>query len=414
MRKCTEKVCSVLLVGHLYPKCLESVILDQPLPPIQTQRFGEALMLALIEEFGGNVQGLSVASLLDYPKCMLLIAPKARWYFLKESNQVNMLPFINVFGLKHLTRFLVTFFFTLNWAMRNRSSRRVIIMHGVQSCKIWGILLASAMIPAVTIAFLTDDLGIPLKWEGWFSRFVRRIDVFLMKLGLQRVSGVIAMTAQLADKLATGRPRLIIPAIQNPSANLRVETCKQDGIFTIGYFGGLHSQYGIELLLTAFGMVHRDDWQLLIAGKGEMEKQIHELAMRDHRIKFFGFLPPEEVRRVYQVVDVLVNPRPTSAPIASLSFPSKLAEYLGTGKPVITTDLPVLDESFRNHLIVARSDTPEELVRCLEQVASWNDEQYEAWRIKTLAFVENELSPRAQGKKIRHFVDSLCSEYQCP
>lgn len=407
-----EKNCySVLFVGHLYPKHLESVILDQPLSPIQTQRFGEALMLALIEGFGDAVQGFSVASLLDYPKCKLLIAPRAKWYF-SESNQVSMFPYINILGLKHLTRFLATFFFALNWAMHNRHSKRVIVMHGVQSCKIWGVLLASVFTPALTISFLTDDLGIPLKWEGAFSRAIRRIDVFLMKLGLQRVSGVIAMTAQLADKLAPGRPRIIIPAIYNPSASSQSKTYKRDSVFTIGYFGGLYSQYGLDLLLDAFEMVRRDDWRLLIAGKGEMEKQICELALRDHRIKFLGFLSPEEVKRTYQIVDVLINPRPTSIPIASLSFPSKLVEYLSTGKPVITTDLPVLDENFRRHLIVARSDTPEELVHCLEQVATWEDERYESWRVKTLAFVENELSPRVQGKKIEHFIDSLFGKYQ--
>ncbi len=408
MRTEAEKLFSVLFVGHLYPQHLESVILDQPFPPVQTQRFGEALMLALIEGFGKSVQGLSVASLLDFPKCKLLIAPKARWYF-KESSLMTMLPFINLMGLKHLTRFVATFLFTLKWALQNRSSKRVIIMHGVQSCKIWGVLCACAFLPALTFSFLTDDLGLPMRWEGRFSRMIRRIDVALMKQGLQRVSGILTMTQQLADRLAPGRPSLIIHAIHNSynSFTALPKRRKQDRTLTVGYFGGLYESYGVDLLLDIWELDNRHNQHLVIAGVGDLEARVKMVAARDIRVKYLGFLPPEELSGIYQDVDVLVNPRLTSSPIAALAFPSKLVEYLSTGKPVITTDLPVFDENFRRHLLIAKSDTPESLFHCIEEITLWSDEQYESWRIKSLDFLQNELSPLAQGQKIRYFVDLL-------
>ncbi len=404
---------SVLFLGHLFPKHLESVILDQPLPPVQTQRFGEALLKALVAGFGGNVEAMSVASLLDYPKCKLPIAPRAKWYF-ADSVCVTMVPFINIIGLKHLTRFLATFFFTLWWAIRNRSSNRVIIMHGVQSCKLWGALLACTLAPSITIPFLTDDVGIPLKWESAWIRKIRKLDVFLIKAALQYVSGVIAMTPQLASKLTPGKLSLIIPAIHNPSVVQVNQFRKRDrNTFSIGYFGTLNRDYGIELLLSAFKLANRDKWKLVIAGAGDLQEEIRCMATTDRRVMYLGFLSLDEMVQAYQVVDVLVNPRRTSVPIASLAFPSKLVEYLGTGKPVITTDLSTLDKDFRDHLIVMQTDTPEELIRCLDEVASWTDEQLESWRDKTMAFVRNELSPSTQGKKIRRFVDSLSIDRPC-
>jgi len=409
----TESRYSVLFLGHLFPKHLESVILNQPLPPVQTQRFGEALLEALAAGFDGNVEAMSVASLLDYPKCKLLVAPRAKWYF-ADSVHVTMLPFINIIGLKHLTRFLVTFFFTLVWVIKNRSSKRIIIMHGVQSCKLWGVLLACIFAPAITIPFLTDDVGIPLKWEGVWTRKIRKVDVFLIKVALQHVSGVIAMTPQLASKLAPGKASLIISAICNSSMVQTSRVRKQDDdTFSIGYFGMLNQDYGVDLLLSAFKLADRSKWRLMLAGAGDLQEKIQAVAATDCRVIYLGFLSSNEIVKAYQNVDVLVNPRRVSVPIASLAFPSKLVEYLWTGKPVITTNLPTLDKDFRDHLIVMQTDTPEELVRCLDEVASWTAEQLESWREKTLTFVRNELSSFTQGKKIRRFVDSLSIGHPC-
>jgi hypothetical protein len=47
------------------------------------------------------------------------------------------------------------------------------------------------------------------------------------------------------------------------------------------------------------------------------------------------------------------------------------------------------------------------LIRCLDFVMSWNEHQLEAWRLQTLRFVNEELSPIVQGVRIRDFVDSL-------
>lgn len=403
----------VLFLGHLFPDHLESAILDQPIPPIQTQRFGEALLSALIKGFEANVEVLSVAPLLDFPRSKFLVAPGARWV-IADTIQSTMIPYINVMGLKHATRFIGTYCHTLAWAIKHRSSNRVIVMHGVQSCKIWGVLFACVLLHSLTISFLTDDLGIPLKWEGVFARVIRKIDVFLMKAGLRRVTGVIAMSPQLAAKLAPDRPSLIVPAIHNPSVTPAQVPNKRDGkTFTIGYFGGLHRAYGVSLLLSAFEMANRDDWCWVISGRGDLEDQLKDLAARDPRVKYLGFVASNEFSKVYENIDVLVNPKPVSTPLAFMAFPSKLVEYLGTGKPVITTNLPTLDKDFREHLIVMQADSPKELIRCLEQVASWREEQYETWGMKTRAFVENNLSPLVQGKKIRHFVDSLSLEQVC-
>ena len=75
----------------------------------------------------------------------------------------------------------------------------------------------------------TDNIGLPLQWEGNIIKKVRQIDVKLMLAGLKRVTGIIAMTKKLADELAPGRPYIIIPSIQNSYWTFRNISLTQPG-----------------------------------------------------------------------------------------------------------------------------------------------------------------------------------------
>jgi glycosyltransferase involved in cell wall biosynthesis len=400
----------ILLVGLLFPDWLEAKMLEQEILPIQTQRFGLALLDALRAGFDGNIEVLSSAPLLDYPHSRLLFAPSAKWR-IDNKIKATMLPFLNLVILKHMTRFVATFAFVIQWVLRNKSSNLIIILHGVQSCKIWGVLLGQVLAPCITVSFLTDDIGIPLKWENTLLKKIRLVDVYLMKLGLQKISGIIAMTPNLAEKLAPGRPALIMPTIRNLTSNAVSNKIRNsnDDSFTIVYTGRLSHSYGIDLLLYTFKQANRNrpNWRLLITGWGEMENAVRDFAVNNRQVEYLGFLDSEGIAELHQLADVFVNPKLTSTSIASLAFPSKIVEYLGTGKPVVSTNLPIFDDGIRQHLIIAQSDSPEELIRCLDDVASWNDHQRESWRKQTLMFVNEELSPVIQGARIRGFIDSL-------
>jgi glycosyltransferase involved in cell wall biosynthesis len=398
----------VLFVGQLFPESMMSKIMEQEILPIQTQRFGKALVEALKMGFEENVEVLSTAPLVDFPHSRMIIAPRAKW-LIGNKIPATMMSYLNILGLKQLTRWIGTFFFVSRWILSNRTSRRVILLHGVQSCKLWGILFAQVFGRCNTISYITDDLGISLSWEKSLTRKMRNLDVALMLKGLQKASGVIAMTVCLAEKLAPGLPVLIMPTIRQSSAN-ELEPkpgCMDAGSFNIVYTGKLCQSYGLVLLMDAFMQADRPNWRLLISGWGEMEEQVRGFARNNPQVEYFGLLSSEELLELRQHADVLVNPKLTSTSTSDLAFPSKIVEYLSTGKPVVSTNLPIFDSEFRKHLVIAQSDSPEELIRCLDQVMVWNESQREAWRVETIRFVNEELSPQTQGNRIREFANSL-------
>ena len=102
--------------------------------------------------------------------------------------------------------------------------------------------------------------------------------------------------------------------------------------FTFGYLGALAEEKGIEDLIRAFlKLPRRDDATLLVAGRGREDYVQHlKSLVGDAPVTFLGFVPPEEV---YKVADVIVVPSRWHEPQSLI-----LMEAATYGVPVIGTE----------------------------------------------------------------------------
>ncbi len=103
------------------------------------------------------------------------------------------------------------------------------------------------------------------------------------------------------------------------------------------YSGLLSEVTGVNLLLEAIKKTEEPDVRFVFTGKGELEKEVKEAAETDRRIAYKGHLTYEGYINELQDADVLVNPRDMSLPENQNNFPSKIMDYLVTGKPVLST-----------------------------------------------------------------------------
>ena len=69
-------------------------------------------------------------------------------------------------------------------------------------------------------------------------------------------------------------------------------------------------------------------------------------------VRYLGFVEREELLRTMQRGLVLVNPRPPSLPEHRYNFPSKILEYLATGRPVISTTSADIAEEYGKYLLL--------------------------------------------------------------
>lgn len=106
------------------------------------------------------------------------------------------------------------------------------------------------------------------------------------------------------------------------------------------YAGTLSNVTGIDILLEAISKNTADNVEFYISGKGELDNLVSEAAQKDKRIKYLGFVSDKQYYELLNDVDVLINPRNMELLQNQNNFPSKVLEYLATGREVISTKFP--------------------------------------------------------------------------
>lgn len=124
---------------------------------------------------------------------------------------------------------------------------------------------------------------------------------------------------------------------------------KKSGEFRVVYAGNLGKMQNVELILeTAALMIDEPDITFYIVGGGVNEEQLKAFAEKKKlsNVKFVGMQPPEEVADLYSAADVNVIPLQKGLIYAAL--PSKTADCLIAGKPIVTC---VDEESLFSELV---------------------------------------------------------------
>lgn len=112
---------------------------------------------------------------------------------------------------------------------------------------------------------------------------------------------------------------------------------KKPGEFRVVYAGNLGKMQNVELVLEAAALMKDEpDITFYIVGGGVNEAQLKEYAKEQSlsNVTFVGMQPPEEVADLYAAADVNVIPLQKGLVYAAL--PSKTADCLIAGKPIIT------------------------------------------------------------------------------
>lgn len=214
----------------------------------------------------------------------------------------------------------------------------------------------------------------------------------------------VLLTKYMAEPLETGdRKTAIVECICDEFQTACVAKNKSNNICL--YTGTLDKEFGICELVDAFAEL--PEAKLLICGKGDAVEHIKESAGKHDNIEYLGFLDLKSVNELRNECDFLINPRRPTGTYTKYSFPSKTAEYIMSGRPVIMYKLEGMPDEYDEYLNYLNGETPEEIRRELKIIFSKNYEELTDKANRALKFVKNNKSSYMQAKKILNMLTKI-------
>ncbi len=402
----------IVIVGGTVPEDVMDALMEADRhPQVQNHKFSWAVVGG-IEQTGRVVDLISTVPISDYPRSRWLWLGYRKWDRFNGSDNW-LVPFINVLGWKHLTRFLGCLALLIWWSIKHRGQKRHVLICGVVSAQLYAVLCARLLFSMKATEIVLDLPGLSIPREAWWRRILRPIDRFLIYRAMRSMDGLIVLTRQIAEDYAPDVPALLMEGIVSiESEELAKETPERSSRakeFIILYAGGLRRIYGILMLLDAFAKLPGEEFRLWLFGSGDMEDEIRRRAEEDPRIYFPGMVPPEEVFRRSQQATVLINPRSSRQSFTPYSFPSKILEYMAAGRPIATARLPGIPAEYDPYMVWIDQETPEGIADVLLQLREQPSEQLDCLGQRAQDFVLKEKNYRRQGEKIVEFIQHVNS-----
>lgn len=268
--------------------------------------------------------------------------------------------------------------------------------HSIKICAI------TADIPGITS-------GSGKKDGAWWKRAMNRVVYPFYKMMSSRYDAYMFLAKAMNNVVnSRNKPYVVVEGLADLSMGKENNTIHNKyPLKTMMYAGGLHREYGIELLVDAFRKLKDDNIELHLFGKGNYENELSKIAAEDKRIKYFGTKPNNEIVALQLKAHILVNPRPTKAEFVKYSFPSKIMECMSSGTPLLTTRIPSMPSEYYPHIYTLDVETVDGYYKTFSEILSFSNEQLHEKGKDAKDFILTEKNYKVQGKKLRQLLDSI-------
>ncbi|MGO0122550.1 glycosyltransferase [Desulfothermobacter acidiphilus] len=313
---------------------------------------------------------------------------------------LGFIPLSASWGRFKLAYSLRTLAFSLRRLLGANWEQRV-VLYLPSGAAFWGAKVARLFRPRTLVLEVLDD---NLSFPGQQGRALEDAFAFL----LSRATLVTAVSQVLVEKLqelfgvtACYLPNGVEvgkfapdPAYAEPWPELA--SCSRP---RLGFVGTLTDWIDYSLLLE---LAHRlEEGSVVLAGPvvPEVMRTDQWQALKRHpRVFWLGPVPYNRVPHLLHQLDLLLLPR-NYLPHSLACDPLKLYEYMATGKPVLTTDLPTA-RRFDNLIYVAREQ--EEFIALAQRVwRHWTPERAMALRREAAEFSWERRAERLQAYLLR-------------
>lgn len=327
---------------------------------------------------------------------------------LEDGQKVHIWPTLNIQIIKIIFWGIYSIYFISKWAKRHREEERRVLGYNIYTPPVKWLYRACKRTQS-KLHIILMDLGVPparlglSKIRMWgYKSSEKDAHKYIPKL-----DGRIVINENMVSEYAPGKDYILIDGGINDEVIKRLFPLNESATKTVTYIlaGMLWDQNGTKLVLDALKAHPELDVKVIFAGKGNDVPLIEEAAKTDARIQYVGMLNMDELFRVYESADVLLNLRIEEE--VDMHFPSKLLECLTMGKLVLSTPVAHAERDYGQYMEILHDMTPEGLAKKMQVIASRSKKELLETGIQARQFM---LENRTWEKRTKEIMDYVMSK----
>jgi glycosyltransferase involved in cell wall biosynthesis len=211
-----------------------------------------------------------------------------------------------------------------------------------------------------------DDVFVDLAGQHE-SGFMARQQLSSVRRIFKLIAGATGVSPHLLAQLPCFIPKVLLRGVvSNEIANV-ARPAPAERKNWVAFSGTLFRSKGLEQLIRAWDMLELPDWELHIAGDGELGDRLRQMAAHSRRIVFHGVLDRSENACLLCSAKIGINPHDLSATPGNV-FAFKIIEYLAAGTHVISTPMGALEPDLESGITYMPDNKPETIAATLKQV----------------------------------------------
>ena len=311
----------------------------------------------------------------------------------------NYLPYINIKWIRDI----VTVFFSFKKVIKlcKRQGNTSIIADVLNAPVALGAYLASRVMNKKYVISITDDpvlCGCGKAYYTTSNYLIRKSDAYIF------ITEAMREKYHVEDKNSIVIEGLVdINENEEPNSKVKSDYAK----FLVMYTGSIHEKYGIGNLVKGFLDADISDSELHIYGDGDYRDTLLDICKKHKNVVYYGTVLSSKIVEIQRNASLLVNPRPIEDEYTRYSFPSKNMEYMVSGTPVLTTDLPGMPQEYKDYVFIMEDYSHEGIKNKLTEISNMDKKELNEVGIRAREFVLNKKNNTVQASKIVEMINSL-------
>ena len=367
------------------------------------------LETALVNGFWENEADIDILTFPIFPtfgKC-----PKLFWGQKREKLDCGYenvwLSAINITGLKQKSFEISSKYAIEKWIKENEDEDKAILIYSIFEPIAKSVIKCARKYNIPCFAIVAD-LPRDMYNVGRIGRIKKILSDVYVKC-TQKIQGLfdgyIYLSEPMKEVINPTAPYIVMEGVADISNVSEPHIDEKYNKRVIMYAGTLIKLFGLDKLIEAFEQIENDELELWIFGSGEYAEEIKQHSQKDKRIKFLGRKRREEILEYEKKATLLVNVRNCNDEFTKYSFPSKTIEYMLSGTPVLTTELPGIPGEYFDYVFSIKDNNVETIKDKLSEILSQDDEQLIAIGKRAQEFIIENKSGYKQAKKIIDFIE---------